>query len=402
MHTETKTRDRSILKSVFALTFSRLIINITRRFPYPFINTIATQLGVPIDYVQNVVAVQAGIGVTSPLFGTLTERFGPKRVMLGSMLLMAGVSLLGVTAPHFGLFAFIFILYGVGKMIYDPAMQAYLGEKVPYIRRAQAIGITELSWAGSLFIAAPVAGFLLDTSGLQAIFALLAMSLVVATAVVAYVLPPDSSTNVKSKVRLVNPVTAWRIIHESPAAVGALAYSMLFVAANEIFFINYSQWMELSFELVVTTLGIVTVVIAVAEVVGEFGVIGLADRFGKRRMALIGVVMSGIGYLVLPLLSFSLPVTLVGLFIMFFFVEVAIVSSIPLFTELLPNARAVMMSGNVAAHSLGRMGGAWLGGQLYIWTGSFQFIGLLSMVFCLAAVFIMWRFIPEQTTATST
>ena len=100
-------------------------------------------------------------------------------------------------------------------------------------------------------------------------------------------------------------------------------------------------------------------------------------------------------YLLLPFLAFSLPLAMVGLFVMFFFVEVAIVSSIPLFTEIMPDARAVMMSGNVGAHALGRMVGASLGGTLYAATGSFPFLGATALVIGLVAAFMLWRFVHE-------
>ncbi len=381
--------------SVYTLTFSRLIINITRRFPYPFVAAIARRLGVSPGSVQSVLAVQAGVGVTSPVFGTLSERYGHKRVIIGVLLMMTLVSVLGVLLPQFWIFALVIVAYGVGKMIFDPAMQAYIGEHIPYTRRAQAIGITELSWAGAMIVAAPVAGFLLEASGLQAIFALLTVALFIATIVTMRYLPPDESPG-RQSTNPINPLAAWRIIRQSPAGMGAMAYSLLLVAANEIFFINYSIWMEESFDLVLTALGTVTVVIAIAEITGESIVIGVADRFGKRRVALLGAICSSLSYLMLPYLSFSLPVTLAGLFVMFISVELAIVSSIPMFTEILPDSRAVMMSGNVGAHSLGRMIGAGLGGFLYATTHNFQLMGGVAAVIGLGAAVILWRMVQEQ------
>jgi predicted MFS family arabinose efflux permease len=64
--------------------------------------------------------------------------------------------------------------------------------------------------------------------------------------------------------------------------------------------------------------------------------------------------MAAITCLVLPHLSNSLPGALAALFSIYVSFEVAVVSAIPMMTELAPSARATVMAGNVAALSLGR------------------------------------------------
>lgn len=384
---------KEIIISVLTLTVARLFINMTRRFPYPFLPEISRQVSVPLNEVQNVMAVNAGVGIASPLFGPLSERYGRKKVMMGALAWIGIAGVFGAAAPSFWVFAATMIAFGIGKMIFDPAMQAYIGDRVPYQRRALAIGTTELSWALSLIVIAPIAGFLLGNFGLQAVLLVLAGLSVIALILVALLLPPDAATH--SVSTLVTPLSAWPILRRNPAALGALLYSLLLVMANEIFFINYGVWMESTFDLDLVALGGVSGVIALAEVIGEFAVIGLADRFGKRRLALIGASIAAITYLALPQLSFSLAAALVGLFILFLFIEIAIVSSVAFFTEVLPDARSVMMSSNVGAHSSGRLLGALIGGQLYGLTGSIPLIGLVATLIGLGAFGMMWRYVHE-------
>ena len=167
------------------------------------------------------------------------------------------------------------------------------------------------------------------------------------------------------------------------------------VCANEIFFINYGVWMEESFGLVLAALGAVTTVIAIAEISGEFVVIGIADRVGKRPLTILTTGVAAACYVVLPSLSESLPLTLVGLFVLFLCVETSIVASIALFTEVLPDARAVMMSANVGAHSLGRLTGGTLGGLLYASDVNFVTMGLLAAGIGATATVCLWIMVPE-------
>lgn len=413
-------KTRQIITSILALTFARLMINIGRRFPYPFLPALSRQMSVPLSSVQNVVAAYAGVGIASPLFGPLSEQYGRKRMLLSTLVLMTGASLFGALLPQFAVFAGVMLAFSVAKMIFDPAMWAYLGDIIPYRRRGAVLGFTELAWAGALIIAAPTAGLLLgasgsvlaaeallesvhaspingllrDSSGLQRIFlALTGANLLALLGVWLYV--PSDAPHQTITSRIITPLTSWRILRRYPAGLGALVFSLLFAMANEMFFINYGAWMEISFELVLAALGAVTVVIAIAEVTGEFLVIGIADRLGKRRLTLIGTGISSLIYVLMPGLTFSLPVALVGLFVLFVFVETAIVASIPLFTEVIPDARAVMMSSNAGAHALGRLTGAMFGGLVYSVTGSFVVVGILAAGIGLGALIALWWMVHE-------
>ena len=385
-------RYQAFIRMIAVLTLTRLVINMTRRFAYPFLPEIARQYNVGLPAVQSVMSFQAGIGVTSPLFGPLGERFGRKRVMQATLILMALISVLGAIVPGFPIFAIVMLVYGFGKMIFDPAMLAYLGDRVAYERRGLAIGITELSWAGSLIIAGPVTGILLELSGIQLILMILGFLLLGFTLAIERFLVQDEPTHINRRFNLSQ---AWQTIRANPAAQGALLFSFLHVCANEIFFINYGVWMEESFGLVLAALGAVTTVIAIAEISGEFVVIGIADRVGKRPLTILTTGVAAACYVVLPSLSESLPLTLVGLFVLFLCVETSIVASIALFTEVLPDARAVMMSANVGAHSLGRLTGGTLGGLLYASDVNFVTMGLLAAGIGAAATVCLWIMVPE-------
>ena len=207
-------------------------------------------------------------------------------------------------------------------------------------------------------------------------------------------------SDVKSKserksIKYISPLMTFRLISKEPTAMFALLFAICLTISHEIFFINYGLWMEQSFDLLLTALGTVTIVIAVAEIIGEFVVILLADRLGTKLTSMSGMLVAAIMFAIIPSLSFSLPLALFGIFVMFIGIETAIVASFPIFTEILPNARAVMMSANMGAHSLGRVLGAMLGGIIYATTGgNFVVVGIVASVIGAIAFIIMWRFIP--------
>lgn len=386
---------KSVIRSIFAIFFARLAINVTRRFPYPFVSPIGAAFGVPANSIQNIIALTNGAGLFSPLFGTLSERYGKKTVMLGALVIMTAMSVLGALFADYGIFVLVMFGFSFGKIIYDPTFQAYIGDVIHFSRRARVMGIAELSWALSLVIAAPVAGFLLDVSSLRAIFVFLAILLGTSAIVFWLLVEPTGGQQHPDRLRIMNPIAAMRVVSAHPPAVFALMFTVCLTASHEIFYINYGLWMEDSFGLVLTALGAVTIVIAAAEVIGEFIVITLADRFGAKRTTMYGMVIAAALFLIVPNLSFSLPAAMFGVFLIFISIEAAIVSALPLFSEILPQARAVMMSANVGAHSLGRVAGGALGAVIYKFSdGNFLFIGLVAGGLGILAFLIMFRLVP--------
>ncbi len=387
-----------IIRSILAIVFARLVINITKRFPYPFIAAIGAGFNVSAASIQNVIALTNGSGLLSPLLGTISEHYGRKTVMFGILAMMSGMSIIGALFADYGIFVVVMFSFGIGKIIYDPTFQAYLGDVIHFKRRARVMGIAELSWALSLVIAAPLTGFLLDASSLQAVFVFLAAALAAGAAALWIFVESDARPGQDhQKIRLINPLAAIRIVSKHPPAVFALLFAICLTVAHEMFFINYGLWMEDSFDLVLAALGTVTIVIAIAEIIGEFIVIAIADRLGPKTTSMSGMLAAAISFSIIPSLSFSLPLAMFGIFVMFIGIETAIVASLPMFTEILPQSRSVMMSANMGAHSLGRVIGAALGGLVYATSGgSFVFVGFIAGGLGLLAFIIMWRFIPAE------
>jgi predicted MFS family arabinose efflux permease len=104
----------------------------------------------------------------------------------------------------------------------------------------------------------------------------------------------------------------------------------------------------------------------------------------------IGIVLSALAGLALPFLGQSQAGAAAGLFLFYIAFEFTLVSSIPLMTEILPEARATLMAANSAGVSLGRSAGALLAPPLYAFGSSGSGPGGLGgILFCgLAAAFI--------------
>ena len=137
-------------------------------------------------------------------------------------------------------------------------------------------------------------------------------------------------------------------------------------------------------------LGAATTVIGVAELLGEGLTAAIADRVGLKRAIAAGSILSALSYILLPLVGRTQPLALLGLFITFLTFEFTVVTAFSLFTEILPHARATMMSSSVAGMSIGRVIGALVGGPVWLAGGMWATGVVSAAVSGLALVLLVW------------
>ena len=347
--------------TLIAFSVTRSVINTMYRMVYPFMTVFARGLGVPVTQVAGAVALRSAMGLAAPLLGSTADRRGRKRgMLLGLGIFVFGVVLV-VVRPAYLPFVGALLLTTIGKIMFDPAMQAYLGDRIGYARRGQAIALTELGWSLAFLVGVPLMGWLIARRGWTAPFPWLAAAGAGAAFLLWRILPADPTDQA--------PGPSLRLglarIFGHPAALAGLALGMLASAGNETVNIVFGVWLEASFSLKVAALGAAAAVIGLAELSGEGLVVSITDRLGKRRAVATGLLVNCLACFALPILARTQAGALAALFLFYISFEFTLVSSIPLMTELVPDARATLMSANITALSLGRVLGAALGLALY-------------------------------------
>ena len=384
---ESSSRKLGLEMTVAAL--ARLLLNTSRRFAYPFAPALARGLGVPLVSITSLIALNQLTGVLSPLFGPVIDRWGYRTMMLLGLGLMSIGMLAGGFLPVYLTILLALFLAGLGKNIFDPALQAYIGERVPYERRGTVIGLIEMSWAGATLIGIPTVGLLIERFSWRAPFLAMGGLGLVSIAMLGALFSGGSRRS-KRDAGAITFGQAWRQLSRSSAALGMLTFAFLTSMANDNLFVVYGAWLEDGFALSVAALGTATTVIGVAELSGEVLTASLSDRIGLQRAVRIGLFLSALGYLLLPVIAQSLTLALVGLFLVFVIFEFTFVTAISLVTEVLPEARATMMASYIAVAGLGRVVGALIGGPLWLW-GGLAAIGTVSAAIIIIAFAIFWR-----------
>jgi predicted MFS family arabinose efflux permease len=260
---------------------------------------------------------------------------------------------------------------------------------VPYRRRALAIGLMEISWAGSTLLGIPLIALLIDRVGWRSPFFVMGfLGLLGALAVVLFF--AANQPGISKSGRGPSYKKMLQILVKEKHSLGAMAYVFFFSAAVDNLFVVYGAWLEKAFDVGVVVLGLGTSVIGVAELLGEIMVATISDRFGLKRVVTLGIISSIMTYVLLPVVSQSFYLALGGLFVHFIFFEFTIISSLALCTELRPEMRATMIAGFTGAAGLGRIVGALSGGPVWLAGGIAANCMISAGLTVLALVSLRW------------
>lgn len=366
--------------------FLRTILNTAHRMVYPFLPVFARGLGVDLTSMSLLMTARSLLGITSPLFAPMADRRGRKFGMLvGTVIFTFGVSLVAIH-PSFWTLAIALMLGMVGKYMFDPAMQAYFGDRIPYHQRGTALAVTEVAWSMSFIAGVPVVGFLIDRFGWSAPFPIFTILGLAIFFVIWRIVPAEDSHHKLAS----NSRDGYRAVFTSVPAMAGISVAMWASAGNEMVNIIFGVWLEDSFGLKILALAGASAVIGISELSGEGLVAFTTDRLGKPLALTIGLAGNALASILLPIIGQTQAGALVGLFLFYITFEYVMVSHIPLMTELVPTARATMLSMNVTGHAVGRALGALLAAFIYQQFG-FTFVALIAVIFNVAGLLALRR-----------
>jgi len=367
----------------------RFILNTSRRFVYPFAPVLSRGLGVPLTAITSLIALNWATGIIAVFIGPVTDRLGYRLMMIAGMTLLAVGLLVSGFLPLYAVVLVALFLAALGKAVFDPAVQAYISEQVPYRRRGLAIGFLEYSWAGSALLGIPALAIVIDKFGWRSPFFLMGGLALLGIAALVVLIPRANRDHSRQDSKI-NLKAAWkRVLREKPAR-GALAFIFLVSAANDNLFVVYGAWLEKSFGLSIVALGLGTSAIGLAELLGETLTAVLADRIGLKRSVVTGLMICIIFYVILPFLAQTITMAFFSLFLIFVAFEFLIVASVSMATELLPEARATMMATYLGAAGLGRVVGALIGGPVWLIGGILATSVVSACISALALGALLW------------
>ncbi len=377
-----------VRRALPALVTQRWLTNIGVRVLFTFLPNFARGTGLTIEEMGQVLTLRDLTGLAAPAMGRVADRRGTGPVMAITSTI-AGFGLLFSVFSPIGLVVG-FVLMGLGKIGFDVALNAWVGNEVAYERRARAFGIVELTWAGAALVGLPLCGLLIDHVAWWSVPVVLSTLTLLTSARLRQVVDRskahDSEAAPRAKISLRVGLTM--------LSLGALNL------ASQLLFVSHGIWLEGVHGLSPSELGLVVILFGIVEAIATLTITAVTDRLGKRRSVLGGSALLLLGTTALATVpNPSLVVGLTFLALGFLGFEFAFVSSLPLVAELDPNARAQIIGMFLGFGTIVRAGGSIIGTKLYVGGGITNVMtvaAVATIVAILGVVFFVHEPVPTN------
>ncbi len=241
--------------------------------------------------------------IFAPILGGMADRHGRRPIILMALAAVTASYVGYIFAPNTVVFIAIRGIAGALTAGLFPAAMGVVADVVPEDRRARWVGIIMGSYAVGMIFGPALGGFLYDGWGYAAPFTLSAivafMALIAAIFLVPETRPPAirrrESLRAKRKNRAVDQMeqSLWEQLPRPLAMFGSLlfidfigSFAFAFVEPQMIFFMyDELSWTTVQFGIVVGAYG-------VAMVFGQLVLGQLSDRWGRKPLVMVGLLVS--------------------------------------------------------------------------------------------------------------
>ena len=356
--------------------------------PQPLLPLFGSAFGLDAAQASGVLSATAGAMALGLIpAGFLAQRYGPKPVMLASIVLGALCSLLCAVAPSYGVLIVLRALLGLSLAGLPAVSSAWLAEEVDARVLGQSVGLIIAGNAAGGMSSRLVCGLLADHTGWRGAFAGLGVLGALAAFEFWRSLPPSR----RHRPRPLHPRHALadlRIVAGERGLVPLFGLALLLMGSFVSFY-NYLGFrlVQAPFALSHATIGAVFLL----YVVGMFSSPWAgrqADRHGSSRVlaAMLALCAAGLALT----LSNALPLIIAGVALFTFGFFAAHSVAVSWVGRLAKHSKSLASAAYLAMYYLGASSMGWLGGHAWqagAWPGVLGFLGALW----LGSVAIAWR-----------
>lgn len=355
-----------------------------------FLQPISAELGWSREVFALTLAIQNLFwGLSQPFAGMIADRYGSGRVMVtGATIYAAGLLLMSASttplATHITIGAMIGI--GIGGCGFAIVL-ASVGRSVPPERRAMALGIASALGSFGQFSLLPLGQVLMDGQGWSVTFVVFGMMILL-------IVPLASMLSGRPAATPAGQSLGFREAMREAAGHSGYLYlnAGFFVCGFHVTFIAthlpaYVSDLGLAPQLGAWALGLV----GLFNIVGSLLAGALGDRFSKKY--LLSFLYMGRA-VVIALFILTPPSTLT---VLLFAGSMGLLwlSTVPLTSALVAQVFGTQYMSTLfgivfLSHQIGAFLGAWLGGRLYVETGSYEIVWWISVALGVMSSLLHW------------
>lgn len=391
---------------ILAVTFTAIIVaGIIRSSAGVFIEPFEQDFGWSRPSISFAFAVSLFLyGFSGPFMAAFVEKYGLKRMMLYSMLLLS-IALAATFIMHkeWQLILIWGVMMGIGSGLFLTVLSTQVANRWFYKRRGLAIGILTAATATGQLILLPILAALIEQYSWQtAILLIFILSILMLLLIALFMrnFPSDKNIAPYGSEDVIEPVPT-NIGNPFKMAFSALAEGLkvkeFWLLAGSFFIcgLSTSGLIGTHFISYCMSFGIPVVMAAsMLSFMGIFDLIGttlsgwLSDRFDNRWLLFWYYSLRGLSLMALPFALASGSYTWLMIFAIFYGLDwiATVPPTIGLTRQRFGIQKSAMMYGwMVAAHQVGAAVAAYFGGVVFEAMGSYKIAFLLAGGFCLLA-----------------
>ncbi len=335
-----------IRQNITNVTLARVVANGCYRFAPPFLAVIAKDFNISLSQIGIAMFVSELSGLASPFAGRFVDRLRHRNAML----LGLGGTAVGVTiaalSPNPVFFAIGITFMCTTKLLFDLGLGAWIADHVPYERRSRVVGFAETAWALGLLVGVSAMGIVTALTSWRGGYALGAIGAVVMMLVIAVRVKSEPRTT-----RLYEVNHFRRVKGRGWIVVGT---SFCVMAGSQSVFVTFGAWLGDEFGFGPAGIAAVGFGLGAVELFASLNSAKRTDAWGKERSIAIGSLLMLPAAVLLTVGSTQLFVGLAALAIYLMGFEFAVVSMLPISTQLVKNSPGTGMGWVLGSGTLGR------------------------------------------------
>ncbi len=395
---------------ILAVTFISIIVaGIIRSSAGVFINPFEQEFGWSRPSISMAFAVSLFLyGFSGPFMAAFVEKYGLKRMMLGSMTLLSlALASTFIMQKEWQLILIWGIMMGIGSSLFLTVLSTQVANRWFVKRRGLAVGILTAATATGQLILLPVLAALVDRYSWQAAIALifvLSLLMIIIISIFMYSYPIERQIAPYGHDGLVEPVrsTGNPFAMAISSLIEGLKAKEFWLLAGSFFIcgLSTSGLIGTHFISYCISFGIpVVTAAAMLSFMGIFDLIGttlsgwLSDRFDNRWLLFWYYSLRGFSLLALPYALSTGSYAWLMIFAIFYGLDwiATVPPTIGITRQRFGIEKSAMMYGwMVAFHQVGAAVAAYYGGVFYSAFGSYKMAFLLAGGFCfLASLFVI-------------
>ena len=339
----------SVRNHVVRLTVARTAANASYRFAPPFLATIARGFDVSISQMGIALTVSELTGLASPLIGQRVDGMTRRQAMRVALVGVGLGAIVAGAAPNLVVFTLGIILLGGAKVAYDVALGAWIADHVPWNRRSAVVGFTETSWALGMLVGVSSLGLITAVFDWRFAYLVGAGAVLLLAWHVSNKLPVDDDVSHHHD----EPASGEHGVLQ-PGSWFAIASCFTLMGAIQCIFVTFGPFLEDTFGFSEAGLAAMGFSLGIVELGASTSSARFTDVWGKQRSVARGAALMVPAALAIASFGDRLVPAIIGLAVVILGFEFAIVSLLPIGTQLVPGRRGRGMGLLLGAGTLGR------------------------------------------------